>query len=55
MSARVVPLVMNTRSSGRGGSQRSSIALKASIGTAGMSLHVFTLRTVAPRRWQKLR
>ena len=52
---RVVPLVMKTRSSGRGASQRSSIALKASMGTAGMSVQRCTLRNVAPRRWQKVR
>ena len=32
---------------------RRSSSLKASIGTAGMSLQHLTLRRVAPRRWQK--
>jgi len=51
---RVVPLVMKMRSVAAGGSQRSGRALKASMGTAGMSAHDFTLRRLTPRNRQKL-
>jgi hypothetical protein len=54
-SLRVVPLVMNTRSDAAGGWLRRLSSLNASIGTAGMPDQRFTLRGVAPRRWQKRR
>ena len=47
-SARVVPLVMKTRSHASVGKQLSVKSLKASIGTAGISCHCLTVLATPP-------